>query len=96
MSSESIIAGSVPGIIPVIEIPQPVARDSNSAWEYRYRLRHTRMVLERTVCEDLCRCTSCHLLNGQGNDPKTCPEYYRITEIIQDIVGDRDITEDTI
>ncbi len=96
MSSESIIAGPVPGIIPVIEIPQPVARDSYSAWEYRYRLRHTRMILDSTICEDLCRCKTCPLLDGKGNDPRTCPEYYRITEIIRDIVRDRDITEETI
>ena len=96
MSSESLSAGSVPVMIPVIKIPQPVARDSNSAWEYRYRIRHTRMILDLEICENLCRCKTCTLLDGKGNDPRTCPEYYRISEIIRDIVKDRDITEETI
>jgi len=77
-------------------MPVPVGKDDTAAWIYRSNIRHARIVLDRAICEDLCRCTNCQMMEKESKDPRSCTEYYRIYEIILEIVEDRDITKESI
>ena len=76
--------------------PVPVGKDDTAAWLYRSNVRHTRIVLDHAICEDLCRCTNCQMMEKGSKDLRACTEYYRIYEIILEIVEDRDITKESI
>ena len=76
--------------------PVPVGKDDTAAWLYRSNIRHARIVLDHAICEDLCRCTNCQMVEHGSKDPRACTEYYRIYEIILEIVEDRDITKESI
>lgn len=77
-------------------IPAPISKDDTAAWLYRSNIRHARIVLDRVICEDLCRCATCQMMDQGSKDPRACTEYYRIYEVISEIVEDRDITKESI
>jgi len=77
-------------------IPAPIGKDDTAAWLYRSNIRHARIVLDRVICEDLCRCATCQIMDQESKDPRACTEYYRIYEVSSNSVEDGDITKESL
>ena len=80
---------------PASAAPMPVEKDNYEAWRVRLNARHARYVIDDIICEKLCRCTTCHMVESGSNDPRSCAEHYRISEIIKEIMGDTHITAES-
>jgi hypothetical protein len=75
-------------------VPIMVERGSHDAWYVRFCVRHTRHTVDRTICENLCRCDNCPETGIR--DTRTCPEYCRIYGIIREIVEDEYISKESL
>ena len=64
--------------------------------DYRSDRRHTRLMCDIWICEDLCKCKPCTMCAEKAQDPRACPEYYRIFEILLAAVSDPQIREETM
>jgi hypothetical protein len=64
--------------------------------DYRSDRRHARLMCDIWICEDLCRCKPCTMCAGKMQDPRACPEYYRIFEVLQAAVSDPQVRPETM
>lgn len=81
---------------PVSAAPMPTGKDDYPVWLFRLNARHARYMLDDIICEKLCRCETCQMVESGSNDPRSCSEHYRISEIIREIVDDHYITKESI
>jgi hypothetical protein len=64
--------------------------------DYRSDRRYTRLMCDIWICEDLCRCKPCMMCAEKMQDPRACPEYYRIFEILLAALSDPQIRAETM